>query len=458
MPVAVFGFTMPRLTLTAIVDILAVAAVIYQLLQIVRGTRAAHILTGIVAVVVVYRVSVIAHLDALRSLLSSLAPYTAIAIIVLFQSEIRRTLARLGRKRIFGGSQRRESTDEILLALSAMSRDSTGALIVLERDIGLRTFVESGVPLDAQLSRDLILSIFQPGNALHDGAIIIQKDRIAAAACFLPLTVNPTISVQTRPATAAAIGITEETDCLALIVSEETGAISVAAFGAIESAVPIERVDERINQHFGGVRRKPPEPPATSRKRSSGSEDARLIGFFTKNIWWKLLSLVAGFFIWMEVASEPELATVVATPVEYKNFPKDLEISSNIIDSVEVEARGASGLLRELTSSRVAAIVDFSDVKGPGERTITLTRAQLNLPQGIALMRIMPAQLRFKFEKRMAKMLPVHVPYSGTLPAGLAIESVEVIPPTLTVAGPGKPGGVGQPGDHGSLRPHSLNW
>lgn len=161
-----------------------------------------------------------------------------------------------------------------------------------------------------------------------------------------------------------------------------------------------------------------------------------MISFFTKNIWWKLLSLVAAFFIWMEVASEPELATVVAVPVEYKNFPKDLEISSNIIDSVEVEARGASGLLRELTDSKIAAIVDFSDVREPGERTVSLSREQLNLPRGIALMRIMPAQLRFKFEKRMTKLLPVQVPYSGILPAGLAIESLEVIPRGLTVAGP----------------------
>lgn len=161
-----------------------------------------------------------------------------------------------------------------------------------------------------------------------------------------------------------------------------------------------------------------------------------MIGFFTRNIWWKLISLAAAFFIWIEVASEPELATVVAAPVEYKNFPKDLEISSTVIDSVEVEARGASGLLRELTSSRLAAIVDFSDVKGPGERTITLTRAQLNLPQGIALMRIMPAQLRFKFEKRVTKLLPVEVPYSGTLRAGLKLESLEVIPHALSIAGP----------------------
>ena len=252
---AEFTFTVPRLGFTAILDILAVAFVIYQLLQIVRGTRAAHILTGIVAVVIVYQIAVRAHLEALRSLLSSLAPYSAIAIIVLFQSEIRRTLARLGRKRLFGGYQRPESTDEILLALSSMSRDRVGALVVLERDIGLRTFIESGVPLDSQISRDLILSIFMPGTALHDGAVVIQKERIAAAACFLPLSVNPAISSKLGTRHRAGIGITEEADCLSLIVSEETGAISVASFGILEAGVTISRVDERLNQHFGVKRR-----------------------------------------------------------------------------------------------------------------------------------------------------------------------------------------------------------
>jgi diadenylate cyclase len=258
---AEFTFTVPRLGFTAILDILAVAFVIYQLLQIVRGTRAAHILTGIVAVVIVYQIAVRAHLEALRSLLSSLAPYSAIAIIVLFQSEIRRTLARLGRKRLFGGYQRPESTDEILLALSSMSRDRVGALVVLERDIGLRTFIESGVPLDSQISRDLILSIFMPGTALHDGAVVIQKERVAAAACFLPLSVNPAISSKLGTRHRAGIGITEETDCLSLIVSEETGAISVASFGVLEAGVTITRVDERLNQHFG-VRRRNSTPSA----------------------------------------------------------------------------------------------------------------------------------------------------------------------------------------------------
>jgi diadenylate cyclase len=258
---AEFTFTMPRLGIAAIIDILAVALVIYNLLLIVRGTRAAQILTGIVAVVIIYQIAVRAHLDALRSLLSSLAPYSAIALIVLFQSEIRRTLARLGRKRLFGGYQRPESTDELLLALSAMSGEQCGALIILERDIGLRTFIESGVPLDSQISRDLLLSIFKPGTALHDGAVIVQKDRIAAAACFLPLSVNPALSTKLGTRHRAGIGITEETDSLALIVSEETGRISVAAGGMLESGIGIERVDELITQHFGGKGRKPPAAP-----------------------------------------------------------------------------------------------------------------------------------------------------------------------------------------------------
>ncbi len=197
-------------------------------------TRAAHILAGVIAVVVIYEIAVGLGLETLRSMLSSLAPYTAIAIIVLFQQEIRRALGRLGRRRLLGGYHAPESTDEILLAVASLSRDKIGGLIVLERDAGLRTFVESGVRLDAHVSRDLLLSIFMPGTALHDGAVIIQKDRVAAAACFLPLSVRPEVSSRLGTRHRAGLGITEESDALAVIVSEETGAISVASAGEIE--------------------------------------------------------------------------------------------------------------------------------------------------------------------------------------------------------------------------------
>ena len=244
--------SLPNLNLLTVLDILAVAVLIYQLLMIVRGTRAGHIVVGILTMVLIYAASVWAGLEALRSMLSYIVPYTGIAIIILFQSEIRRTLARIGRKRWFGrGFKRPESIDEILLAMSKLSKEKIGALIVLERDIGLRTFVESGVPLDADISADLLLAIFRPGGALHDGAVIVQKDRISAAACFLPLTTNPTVPVNLGTRHRAAIGITEESDCLALVVSEETGDMSVAAFGEIHWRLSLREIDERINAHFG---------------------------------------------------------------------------------------------------------------------------------------------------------------------------------------------------------------
>ena len=244
--------SLPSLTPAGVVDILLVAVLIYQALMIVKGTRAGPILSGILIMVVVYVVALYAGLEVLRTVLSFIVPYLGLALIVLFQSEIRRTLARLGRKRWFArGYQKPEFTEDILIALRRLAAERIGALIVLERDIGLRTFVESGVRLDASLSSELLLSIFHPGGALHDGAVIVQKDRIAAAACFLPLTISPALSSTFGTRHRAAIGITEETDCLSLVVSEETGRISMAAYGDLTAGLNLRAVDERISTHFG---------------------------------------------------------------------------------------------------------------------------------------------------------------------------------------------------------------
>jgi diadenylate cyclase len=249
-----FLASLPNLDVTAVVDILVVAFLVYEALMVVRGTRAGHILLGILFMVLFYVAAVWAGLEALRSVLSFIVPYLGLAIIVLFQSEIRRTLARLGRKRWFGlGSDYRPlaSVDEITMAVEELASHKTGALIVLERDIGLRTFVESGVRLDARISRDLLLSIFQVGLPLHDGAVIVQNDRIAAAACFLPLTTNPVFRNELGTRHRAAVGITEETDCLSVVVSEETGRISLAAGGDLKQGLSIAELERQINLHFG---------------------------------------------------------------------------------------------------------------------------------------------------------------------------------------------------------------
>jgi diadenylate cyclase len=244
----------PRLTWIGVIDILVVAFLIYQFLMIVRGRRSAHILTGVTIVVLTYLVSVYLGLELLRQILTAMAPYAPVALIVMFQSELRRLLARIGRRRLMtlgGRLQRREFAEEIVLALVQLSQTKTGALVVVERDIGLRTFIESGVVLDAALSRDLLLSIFQNGSALHDGAVIVKGDRVAAAACFLPLSVKPVLARKLGTRHRAAIGVTEESDCLALVVSEETGRMSVAAFGDIELDVTQEELEQRIADHLG---------------------------------------------------------------------------------------------------------------------------------------------------------------------------------------------------------------
>ncbi len=242
-----------KLTPMAALDILVVSAFIYIFIINIRGRRAAQIVSGMFILTCAYLASVWFHLELLRTLLATLAPYTAFGIIVMFQSEIRRVLARIGRARIFtfgGRLQRRETAEEILMAVAYLAQHKIGALIVVERDTGLKTFVETGVNLDARLSRDLLLSIFYQGGALHDGAVIVQGDRIAAAACFLPLSMNPARLGQLGTRHRAAIGISEETDSLAIVVSEETGKISLCAYGEIQHGVSIEYLEEQLTKHL----------------------------------------------------------------------------------------------------------------------------------------------------------------------------------------------------------------
>lgn len=251
---------LPPLTVNAVIDIIIVAVLVYQLLMVMRGRRAFPILVGVLVVGFVYVLATWAHLELLRAILAALAPYTALGLIVMFQSELRRLLGRIGRSHYLGlasNMQRREVAQDIVLAVSQLAQNKVGALIVVERDIGLRTFVESGVALDAHVSRDLLLAIFEKGGALHDGAVIIQGGRIAAAGCFLPLTMNPLLLTQLGTRHRAAIGVTEEADCIAVVVSEETGNISVCAFGEVELDVTPERVEERLSTH---TRRLDPSP------------------------------------------------------------------------------------------------------------------------------------------------------------------------------------------------------
>jgi len=235
-----------------VLDILLVALIVYELLTMIRGTRAAPMLAGLAAVVFAFYLARVGELVTLNWLVSHLLPYIVFALIVVFQSEIRHVLSDLGRRLSFlrANSSSGDSYDDIVLAANLFSQHQTGALIVIEREIGLRTYIESGIAMDAKLSYDLLATIFRPSAPLHDGAAIIQKDRIAAAACFLPLSMNPVLSTQLGTRHRAGIGITEETDAIAVVISEETGAISLAVSGKIERDLTAEQLRDRLGHEL----------------------------------------------------------------------------------------------------------------------------------------------------------------------------------------------------------------
>lgn len=237
------------------VDILAVGTFVYLLLKLIRGTRAVQVLLGILVVVGIWYTALLLDLRGLQLILERFLLILPVAVIVLFQQPLRRALAGLGKNPLFGLSDREKAEtgfNEIVLAADALSQRQIGALIVIERGEGLRDYIENGIPIDAQISYDLLLSLFHPTVPLHDGAVIIQDDRIAAAACFLPLTTDPELSNQSGTRHRAALGITEETDALAVVVSEETGIISVALGGEMIRNLDARSLRNTLYRHVVG--------------------------------------------------------------------------------------------------------------------------------------------------------------------------------------------------------------
>jgi diadenylate cyclase len=225
-----------RLAIRDLLEIIILTILIYQFLLLIKGTRGWQITLGITALVLLYYFTRVLQLRTVEWLLANFFTYFVFALIVIFQSEIRRGLAQLGRGRFFrrfGGTKGERNLEEIVLAATTLSGQKIGGLIVIEREIGLRNYVESGIQLDAILTYDLLVTVFHPSSSLHDGSVIIQGDRISAAGCFLPLTLDPYLSKELGTRHRAAIGITEETDAIAVVVSEETGIISAVHGGDI---------------------------------------------------------------------------------------------------------------------------------------------------------------------------------------------------------------------------------
>jgi diadenylate cyclase len=230
------------------VDIVLVFLLVYALLRLIRGTRAAPMAAGIAALALLYWGAIRYDLATLEAILGLAPFYIGVAIIVLFQNEIRQALITFGNRfrmpfLIRHRGQFGEGVyDEIVLAATSLASTKTGALVVVERGVNLRNVIEGGVKMDAELSYDLLVTIFNPATPLHDGAVVVRGHRVAAAACFLPLTLNPMLSKDLGTRHRAALGITEDTDAVAVVVSEETGLISFVQGGQIRRGLDATRL------------------------------------------------------------------------------------------------------------------------------------------------------------------------------------------------------------------------
>jgi diadenylate cyclase len=234
-------------------DILIVAIITYALLRLIRGTRAVQMVLGLFAIFFVYVLASQLKLVALTTVLKALIFYVPFAIIVLFSHDLRRALAAFGRTpffALFSGYHAEETVSEIVLAVTSLSARRVGALIVLERREGLKNYIENGSRIDSVVSYELLVTLFAPGTPMHDGAVIISGDRVAAAASFLPLSLKEGLPKRFGTRHRAAIGITEETDALAILVSEERGTISLARGGELQEDLDAKSLRDLLFREF----------------------------------------------------------------------------------------------------------------------------------------------------------------------------------------------------------------
>lgn len=242
----------------SIIDVLLVWYVFYKLITIIKGTKAVQLLKGIFVILIVRFLTDVFGLNTLGWMMEQVLTFGFLAVIIIFQPELRRALEQLGRGRIFSRSVMQEEEEPKRLigamkeSISYMAKRRIGALISIEKKTGLSEYIETGTPIDSKITAELLINIFIPNTPLHDGAVIVQKDRIAAAGCYLPLSESPFISKELGTRHRAAIGISEETDAITIVVSEETGAISLTSNGDIVRNLSLDEFEERLtNMWFG---------------------------------------------------------------------------------------------------------------------------------------------------------------------------------------------------------------
>jgi diadenylate cyclase len=403
-------------------DIFLITFVLYRLYLWIQGTRALRILIALAALGLFYLLARWSGLIITTWILQYLWAVILVIVVVIFQSEIRQVLERMSPVRFFLG--RPESLDRLVLeevvrAVFELAQKRIGALVIFQRRDILEDYLKGGVPLEGQVSYEILTSIFLPSSPAHDGAVVISEGRISSMGCYLPLSDNMTLPRNYGTRHRAGIGITERGDAIALIVSEERGEVMLAVEGRIRRMAN----PEELQGHLEGFLVKP--KPTRGRWQSA----------LTSNLVPKIVSFALVFLLWVFIAGQHRAELRLTIPLEYRNVPANMEIAGDGASKVEVGIRGSRGMIFGITPDQVRAFVDLSQAV-PGQNYFRLTLDNIRSPLGTEITKISPSSIRLQLEAVKTGSVQVKAKLTGKLPASLRLKSVWVEPAFIILQGP----------------------
>lgn len=346
-----------------------------------------------------------------------------VIIVVVFQSEIRQVLDRMSPVRFFLGRPEalgRLVVEEVAHAAFELAQRRIGALIVFRRQDILEDYLKGGVPLDGRVCYEILSSIFLPQSPTHDGAVVIQGGRIISMGCYLPLSDNPSLPQKYGTRHRAGIGITERSDAIALIISEERGEVSLAVEGQIQQIASPDELKDKLESTI-----------VNPQKQSQADWRAA----FTTNLAPKIISFVLVLVLWAFIGGQPRAEIWLAVPLEYRNMPANMEIVGEMTNRVEVGIRGPRTVISTITPDQLRAHVNLSQAL-TGLNYIRLTPENIRVPLGAEITKIDPSSVRIRLEEVKSRIIPVKVHLIGKLSPPLRLKSVMVVPPSIVLQGP----------------------
>jgi len=407
-----------------LVDILFNSYILFRIYVLFQGTNAFRVLVGVTSLWILQEVAASMGLILTSWVLRGITAAAAIIIIVVFRNEIRSALQARNLKNFLWGSPNQEHATPVeIIAESAyqMGRKRVGALMVVPGSEDFSEIVHGGIPWNGSLSQEMLLSIFWPKNPVHDGAIIVQNNRVTEVGVLLPLSQRMDLPTFYGTRHRAAAGLAERTDALVVVVSEERGRVTVAKDQTIKPVAQPEELVQILNEHLNVF-----DLSAQQKKR----ERLRLTLA-------AVVSLIIVTGIWFGFTRSRDTFIALNVPIEYVNRPAPLEILNTSVDEVRLQLYGSSALIRSLQPGQVQVRINLGKAS-EGHNTLPLTQENIVLPPGVFLNKVEPAAVEVMLDIPITKQLPVQVQWVGRLPENLLLKEVKVVPDTVQVIGGSK--------------------